>query len=100
MNDKLTISTIVTDAANELDQLFRQRHKHEEVAHLLTRLIHDCRALDIPTYKSPGPTEGEVIAAKKLLRIFPEAPVSIPLMQSIADVRFVANAVLRWKAES
>jgi predicted nucleic acid-binding protein len=35
MNDKLTISTIVTDAANELDQLFRQRHRHEIIADLV-----------------------------------------------------------------
>ena len=94
MIEKPTISTrVVTDAANELDQLFRQRHKHEEVEHLLTRLISDCCALNIPIYKSPGPTEGEVIAAQKLLRMFPEESISRE------DMRFVANALLRWKDE-
>ena len=56
MNEKPTIRTRVTDAANELDQLFQdinfdarlgrgQRHKQEEVEDLLTRLIIDGHAI-------------------------------------------------------
>lgn len=49
----------IEDAANELDQMFRQRHKHDDVIHRLKKLVNLCAA--------PVSERGSISVPKKLL---------------------------------